>query len=125
MRHHRVIRTSAAGLALAASATLAGAAGPTPPAVPHRDLQCLMVMSKLSQGTDQQAQVAGTMGVLYFAGKVFGANPSVDIGAALQTEAAQAKGTDMDALVRECGTEMQSRGQQLETAGKALTAKGL
>ena len=124
MRHSHLIIKSAAGLALGASATMAVAAGPAA-GPPHHDLQCLMAMSKLSQSTEQQAQIAGTMGMLYFAGKVFGANPSVDIGVALQTEATLAKGTDMDPLVKECGTEMQSRGQQLEAAGKALTAKGL
>jgi hypothetical protein len=119
----RVFLTVAAGAALAALA--ASAHAQAAPKYPVHDMQCFIAASVLADNADNEdTKNTGLMASMYFAGKVYGANPKVDFTAALDAEATKYDSLDHTALMKECAAEMQAHGNEIEAAGKALLAKG-
>ena len=108
---------------IAAAAAAAAGAKPAPAPVSH-DLQCLVLAGTMANSDDEKTKVGAMMASMFFAGKVFGATPSIDLKTALEAEAGHLAKVDPQALAKECGGEMQTRGAQIEAAGSALGAEG-
>jgi hypothetical protein len=83
-------------------------------------LQCFLAVSELAASDDPAVKMMGTMGALFFAGQVFGADPGIDLQAAVRDEARILTPQAMAALRTQCGAEMQKRGVEIQEAGQAL-----
>jgi hypothetical protein len=119
----RVFLTVAAGAALAAVA--ASAHAQAAPKYSVHDMQCFIAASELADTADNaDSKNTGLMAAMYFAGKIYGANPKIDFTAALDAETDKYEGIDKTALMKECGAELEAHGNEIEAAGKALLAKG-
>ena len=117
------LTVAAASAALALSAT-AVSAQPTPAYSAH-DLQCFIATSSLADGSNDAAITSnGMMAAMYFAGKLYGASPHIDITAALDAESDKMTAVDMGTLLKECGAELETHGHEIEAAGRAMQAKG-
>lgn len=116
-------RRGAAGLAALACAAFAPA--PAAAQTASTDAQCLALMSVLG-GSGETAEVkqAGLMGTLYFLGKLVANDPEIDLEATMRLAAQELQDADPGLLARQCGGEMERRGQQLKQAGDALKATG-
>jgi hypothetical protein len=113
----------AGGAALAALAAPAHAQ--TAPKYSAHDMQCFIAASELADTAEQaEAKNTGLMAAMYFAGKIYGANPKIDFTAALDAETDKYDSVDKTALMKECGAELEAHGNEIEAAGKALLAKG-
>lgn len=119
----RILTAVAAGSVMSAALALAGGAQAATSAGNH-DLQCFIAASQIALSNDQDTKSQGLIASMFFAGKIFGANPSIDLKAALATETDRMAKLDMQALLKECGAEMKSRGDQIQVAGQALEAAG-
>jgi hypothetical protein len=89
----------------------------TPAASPTtEDARCLLAMVALTHSSDQNAQRLGQGGIVYFAGRLAGREPSFDF-ARLKTIAKtlDAKAVQAD-LQQRCGPAFNKTMQQLETA---------
>ncbi len=86
------------------------------------DLRCLLLVSELiGTGTAAQKE-AGTKAALYFAGKILGREPGLDLTAAAKTEIVAMEKIDRPAGYQRCGAELQLIGVKLQAAGAGLTA---
>jgi hypothetical protein len=104
-------------------AAAAAAAHPAASSESH-DLQCMVLAGKIAASDDEQARTNGLMASMYYAGKIFGSHPSIDLKAALEAEVDRMAKVDIAALAKACGGEMQARGAQMQAAGQALVAEG-
>lgn len=89
------------------------------------DLRCLATFSYvLSEKKDETTQTQLQMGALYFAGKLFGRNPGIDLTAKMK-QAITSFGAQVpiDAELKRCGTEMVTAGDRLMVTGNALQSK--
>jgi hypothetical protein len=94
-------------------------AQPTSDETTH-NIQCSIAVSLLTEKTDPQLKIAGLMGSMFFAGKIFGTNPKIDLPSALQRESPKLDANKMKDLLNECGSEMKLRGEQIKMAGQVL-----
>ena len=83
-------------------------------------LQCLIATSSLAGSGDKNAEAVGVIASMYFAGKVFGQDPTIDLTAAIKEEAAKLDGDSLRRLLVQCGAEMSERSKQMKAAGQAL-----
>lgn len=117
-----LIAAAAASILCASLATAASAAAPA--AAGNHDVQCFIAASQVALSDDQDTKTKGMIASMFFAGKIFGAHPSINLKAALAAEAGRMDKIDMQGLLKECATEMQTRGDQIQAAGDALQAQG-
>lgn len=110
----------AGSVLLAFAAVMPASAEPVSPAMKH-NLQCFLAVSTLSSSRDPAHKTMGSMGALFFAGQVFGADPDVDLVVALKAEASTLQDEMIKPLLVECGREMSARGKQIQAAGAALS----
>lgn len=111
-------------IALAAMSVAAN----TPASAPgdeQGDLRCLATLSYLlSDEKDATKQTQFQMGALYFAGKLFGRNPGIDLTAKMKEVIASYGAQEpIDAELKRCGTEMIAAGERLSVTGNALQIK--
>ena len=90
----------------------------------RNDLQCFLTTSQMQGSSDPQVRAVGMIGAMFFAGKIFGASPNIDLEAALENVARELSGGPQPMLER-CGKEMEQRGNQIQAVGRQLAAKGL
>ena len=83
----------------------------------QEDLKCFGAISQLAISDDAETKSVGMMGSVFFAGKIFGANPDIDLNAALLSVAQSLEPEDMSQLFERCGAELTRRGKQVEAAG--------
>jgi hypothetical protein len=108
-----------APLLIALAPTQPALAQPLSPAAEH-DVQCFLASLALVNADDQNLKNAGSMGTMFFAGELFGADPNVDLAAAVKTEAPKMTPDLLKQLLPQCGAEMTQRGNQITAAGEAL-----
>jgi hypothetical protein len=89
------------------------------------DLQCFIANTQLQGSPDPQIRTIGMMGGMFFAGKIFGAVPDIDLEAALEKVAREVSTTTPQQTLQRCGKEMEQRGNQIQAVGRKLSAKGL
>jgi hypothetical protein len=94
-------------------------AAPLSPAIEHQ-IQCFLSISTLIPSTDEQTKRMGVLGSMFFAGEAFGADPKIDMTAAVRQETAKLDDAKVKQLLPKCGAEMNARGDQVNAAGKAL-----
>ena len=82
--------------------------------------QCFLLFASLAENEDAGVKASGLMGSLFFAGQIFGADPSVDLERLLKVEALAMNDVRSQQILPQCGQEMQGRGAQITAAGKAL-----
>lgn len=88
------------------------------------DVQCFLVTSMLVQSDNERERSAGLMGALFFAGKIFGSDPYIDLAAATRAELPFLTASRRESLRAECGAEMTSRGGDITEAGEGLEDEG-
>jgi hypothetical protein len=87
------------------------------------NVQCLIAVAELVSSSDSTTKSVGLFASMFFAGQVFGGNPTVDLTAAVKAEASKLTPDDVKALQVRCGAEMKARGEQISAASAALMAK--
>lgn len=86
------------------------------------DLRCLLLVSELVGTGNAEQKEAGTKAALYFAGKLLGREPGLDLTAVAKTEIVAMETFDRKAGYQRCGAELQLTGAKLQAAGAALSA---
>lgn len=89
------------------------------------DLHCLMVYMQVSGSSDAKLQTAGTIGTIYFLGKLDGRIPGLDLEGRIITEAPKLPLAAFQAEAARCGTELKTRGQAETAMGKDLQQRGV
>ncbi|WP_375289332.1 hypothetical protein [Qipengyuania sp.] len=89
----------------------------------QEDLKCFGAVSQLVMSDDAETKSMGMMGSVFFAGKIFGANPDIDLSAALLSVAQSLDPEEMPQLFERCGAELTRRGKQMEDAGDYIMKK--
>ena len=117
----RIIKILGLGMLVAA----APAPGDAPSASLRHNLQCLVATSIAGGSVPTDQQQGLQMAVLFFSGAVFGADPNIDLPAAVRSEMKDMTPTKVQALLAECGAEMQNRGKQLTDLGRTLQAEAV
>jgi len=87
------------------------------------DIRCFLAVSTLLETQDKDMHEAGLAATNFFAGKIFGTAPDIDLTAAFKREASALTDAGIKTLMGECGREMEARGDQLTQAGNALGAE--
>ncbi len=85
------------------------------------DLRCLLLVSELVGAGDAAQKEAGTKAALYFAGKLLGREPGLDLSAVAKTEIVAMATFDRQAGYQRCGAELKLTGEKLQAAGAALS----
>jgi hypothetical protein len=97
-----------------------------PALTPERaDLRCLAALASITPGDSDQDRANGMqIGALYFAGKILGRNPGIDLTAALTSELA-AVGSDkmLQGELQRCAAELQAAGDKLIATGSAMQGR--
>ena len=86
------------------------------------DLRCLLAMGAMQSNADQNLKSAGMMGSLYFLGKIAAAQPDIDLGGQLASEAAKLKGQPAQPLFQRCLQEFNTWSQQLVALSARVSA---
>lgn len=107
---------------LAAQTTPVAPANATIAITRKDDLRCLLLVSELVGSGNAEQKESGTKAALYFAGKLLGREPGLDLSAAAKTEFAAMETMDRNAGFRRCGAELQLAGVKLQAAGAALAS---
>ena len=107
---------------LAAQTTSAAPANATIAITRTDDLRCLLLVRELIGSGNAEQKESGTKAALYFAGKLLGREPGLDLSAAAMTEIVAMKTMDRQAGYRRCGAELQLAGVKLQAAGAALAS---
>ena len=105
-------------------ATLAGTAPALDPAT-QEDVRCLTAMFALAGQESKDQQSAGTLGALYFLGRIDGRSPGLDLETAVAAESKRLTDDELGKNLQTCGTRMESRGKDIIALGKALEKRGL
>lgn len=103
---------------------LAAGAAPAMAPADTADAQCLAVFAMLASGENADLQKAGSIGALYFTGKIVGRAPDADVEGMLRAVVADAK-KNSAAYLQRCGAELQKTGDKMTAAGNALAKDGL
>jgi len=88
------------------------------------DIKCVAVGLKLSGMTDPEVAQAGAMTAFYFAGRVEGRSPSVDVMAAAVDALAAMSPAETQANSARCGKLLEAKGAEWVAKGKELEARG-
>jgi hypothetical protein len=83
------------------------------------DLRCMLAMYATSRNP-QLAQGAG-VALLFYAGRIEGRDPTIDLAAAMKKEALRMSASDYSFNARRCGDEVKAKGEALKTTGQSLT----
>ena len=86
------------------------------------DLRCLLLVSELVGSGNAEQKESGTKAALYFAGKLLGREPGLDLTAAAKIEIVAMGTFDRQAGYQRCGAELKLTGEKLQAAGAALAA---
>jgi hypothetical protein len=78
------------------------------------DVRCLLTMGALA--SNKANAQAATLGVYFFEGRITARAPTIDLTAALKTEAARMTQADLQSEARRCGSLIQQAMQSLQTA---------
>lgn len=105
-------------------AILLGGAAPPPASATKEDLKCFIALAMLANSEDPDTKQAGSMGTIYFLGRLDGRSPGLDIETAVGAEVATMTEADQASLLKSCGDTLTRRGDYLVATGKALQ-KGL
>jgi hypothetical protein len=81
----------------------------------------MVVGTRLLSAADQQQKTSGQMLLLYFLGRIDGRAPKADLEALLSKQAASMTQADFSAAARRCGTELSTRGAEVERIGASLS----
>lgn len=101
----------------------AGAAQAPAPATELSDARCVAAfLVMVDEGKSDDDKQAATVGAVYFAGKLYGRNPNIDLTAALRG-AEDEVGNNLKAELTRCGAELTTMGTAMTTAGNALQKK--
>jgi hypothetical protein len=92
-------------------------------AASKHNVECFLVVGALSENKDPKARTFGAMASNFFAGQIFGADPKIDLTAAMRREAKQMNEARFKTLLKQCTDEMKARHDQVTAAGKALSAE--
>jgi hypothetical protein len=84
------------------------------------NVRCFLATAQLSGSTDKNIATIGWGASLFFAGKIYGSNPNIDLLDAARQELPAMTTEVTKALLVECGAEMQGRGNQISAAGQGL-----
>lgn len=102
---------------------LALAAAPIPAvATEASDARCLASISYLIGIAKEEQSKDLTIVAIYFAGKLYGRNPAIDLTATLKAIVAGASENDLRAEAPRCATELATAGEALQAAGTAISA---
>lgn len=82
------------------------------------DIRCMLAMYATSRNP-QLAQGAG-VALLYFAGRIEGREPGLDLAEAMRKEAQRMSPSDYSFNARRCGDEVKAKGELLRAAGQSL-----
>jgi hypothetical protein len=82
------------------------------------DLRCVLAMYATSRNP-QLAQGAG-VALLYYAGRIEGRDPALDLTSAMIKEAQRMSASDYSFNARRCGDEVKAKGEALKAAGQSL-----
>lgn len=81
------------------------------------DLQCLAAMSIMAGAEERALNEAGTYGTIYFAGKLLGRDPLIDLETALLETAGSLSDEDYERLNVNCLGELEGLAQRLMEFG--------
>lgn len=109
----------ACAVLLVAIAPGAALAQPETPATIH-DVHCLLMAVALAGSTDPDAKAAGLSDTMYFGGKIFGAEPNIDLPAVAKVEAAKLDDQALATLHEQCGAEIRAYSDKLQAVGAAM-----
>ena len=82
------------------------------------DLRCVLAMYATARNP-QLAQGAG-VALLYYAGRIEGRDPALDLTAALAKEAQRMNASDYSFNARRCGDEVKAKGEVVKAVGQSL-----
>lgn len=85
------------------------------------DARCLAAISYLI-GVDNEKSKDLVPLATYFAGKLYGRNPAIDLTATLKGNLVNATEDDLRGAVPGCAAELERAGTAMKTAGAALSA---
>jgi hypothetical protein len=94
------------------------AQGETPTTI--HDVQCLLMAITLAGSGDPDAKAAGLSDTMYFGGKIFGAEPNIDLPSVAKTEATKLDNQALAVLQDQCGNEIKTYGTKLQAVGTAM-----
>jgi hypothetical protein len=109
----------AAALALCALASAARAQAPSPGDT-RADVRCLLAFGALLQNPAYK-DAAGT-GMFYFAGRLDGRDPNLDLAAAMKREIGNMATADYRTEAQRCGQALKARNEALKATGEAVKA---
>ena len=98
------------------------AAAETLPATEAEDARCLAAISYLIGVGSAEDQQKLTPLAIYFAGKLYGRNPTIDLTATLKNNLSSATEAELRAAVPRCAADLGRAGQAMQNAGAALSA---
>ncbi len=84
------------------------------------DIQCFVATSSLIGNSNKSVSMVGMMDSFFFAGQLFGAEPKIDLTAALKEYGSHLGPDQIKSLLVECGAEMKARGHEMTAAGEEL-----
>ena len=87
-------------------------------------VQCLIATVTLTGSEDPDLSRNAYMASLFFAGQLFGSNPTIDLPQAVKAELPKLDAEKLATLAGECGAELAARGQQLSAVEQALAEEG-
>jgi hypothetical protein len=90
-----------------------------------QDAECLIATASLIKSDDEKKRAAGALGSMFFSGKIFGADPTIDLTGLLRTASKRIDQSRMTDLFRECGQELKMRGEQIQVSGKVIDDEDL
>ena len=106
-------------LAVAAAVSLLSAAAKAQPSDATRaDLRCVLAFMTLLQNPAYK-DAAGA-GIMYYAGRLDGREPTLDLAAAIRREASDMATSDYMAEAQRCGRVLKERSAALKAAGEGL-----
>lgn len=88
------------------------------------DVRCLVVAMKMASSSDQTTRSASAVLAYYYFGRVDGASPGLDLGAAIIDELSKMTPEVLQSEARRCGTELSKRGAALTAIGQDLKKQG-
>lgn len=87
-------------------------------------VQCLIATVTLIGSEDPDLSRNASMASLFFAGQLFGSNPTINLAQAVKAELPKLDADKLATLAGECGAELAARGQQLSAVEQALAEDG-
>lgn len=109
-----------AGIALTPLAAAAAPAAPAASGGVASDARCLMTMAALTSSTDPQRSRTAQAGVIFFAGRIKGRDPSYDFGTRLKGVVAGMSREVLATEAQRCGPILVETLRELDAAQKTF-----